>query len=85
MSPVRRRFNAVVTATSFDEVTHHLRAIVSLLRSESIPLDYARFADDLLLLQHRARAESVLRRWARDLYRLDSSTDDNATQNQEDR
>jgi CRISPR system Cascade subunit CasB len=85
LSPMRRRFNAVVTATSFDEVTHHLRSIVSLLRSESIPLDYARFADDLVLLQLPARADSVLRRWARDLYRLDKSIDDNPTEIQEDR
>ncbi len=84
LSPVRRRFNAVVTATSFDEVTHHLRALVSLLRAESIPLDYARFADDLVQLQRRARADTVLRRWARELYRHEPAMDDDPVTTQED-
>lgn len=71
LSPVRRRFNAVLTASSFDEVTHHLRGLVDLLRADEIPLDYGRLADDLYWLQDRRTSDAVLRRWGRDLYNLD--------------
>jgi CRISPR system Cascade subunit CasB len=73
LSPVRRRFNAVLTASSFEEVTHHLRGLVDLLRTERIPLDYGRLADDLYWLQDAKTSDSVLRQWGRDLYKLDDA------------
>jgi CRISPR system Cascade subunit CasB len=71
VSPVRRRFNAVVTATSTAEVAHHLRGLVSLMRSEDVGLDYGMLADDLAQLQKPGGKDVVRRRWGRQLHRLD--------------
>lgn len=66
--PVVRRFTMLGTAQDFDEVAHHLRGLVQLLRTQDIPLDYGLLAADLLRWQHlRARA-GVRLRWGRDFY-----------------
>jgi len=80
ISPVRRRFNAMVTSESLAEVTRHLRGIVGQLRSKDIPLDYGMLAKDLLDFQ-RGRVDDVRRRWARQYYHLDSAgqKEDNET------
>lgn len=62
---VRRRFDAMITASSPTESAHHLRGLVMLLRSEGVPIDYGLLAEDLADLwsvrgQNRARL-----RWAR--------------------
>jgi CRISPR system Cascade subunit CasB len=67
VSSVRRRFNALVTASTFTEMTHHLRGLIMQLRAEGIALDYGRLADDLARLQNPGRADGVRLRWARDL------------------
>lgn len=69
-SPLRRRFNAVLTADSTVEILHHLRGLVNQLRSGGVPLDYGRLAADLWAFQDRQRRDAVRRRWARELYRL---------------
>lgn len=70
ISPVRRRFDAVVTSASLPELAHHLRGIVSQLRSEGIGLDYGMLADDILTFQFPGRSDDVRRRWARQFYHL---------------
>lgn len=71
--PVTRRFQMLVTADSLDELTHHARGIVQLLRSAQpnpVPLDYGLLADELRLWQRRPNGpEKVRRAWARDYYR----------------
>lgn len=62
---VRRRFDAMVTATSAAESARHLRGLVQLLRAGGVGLDYGLLAEDLADLwsvryQNRARL-----RWAR--------------------
>lgn len=64
-----RRFHSVATATGPGQRTHFLRAFITLLRSEEIPLDYARLARDLYFLDDSTRAASVRLRWGRDLHR----------------
>jgi CRISPR system Cascade subunit CasB len=66
---VIRRFAALATAQSFDEITYHLRSMVSQFNAESIGLDYGRLARDLYLLQFDAYADSVRLGWARDFHR----------------
>nr|WP_249368940.1 MULTISPECIES: type I-E CRISPR-associated protein Cse2/CasB [unclassified Actinomyces] len=61
----RTRFNALVTSTTVAELRHHLRSLVSQLRSKSITLDYAMLADDLVLFQDPGRAKDVRLRWSR--------------------
>ncbi|WP_265523171.1 type I-E CRISPR-associated protein Cse2/CasB [Oerskovia flava] len=69
--PVRRRFNIVVTASSVDDLTHHMRGLVTQMRGESIGLDYGALADDLLQFQRPGQADAVRRRWGRQYHRLD--------------
>ena len=71
---VRRRFDAVATASSQAEVAHHLRGLITQLRSEEIPLDYAMLADDLLRFHRDGDPNAVRRRWARQYYRLERRT-----------
>ena len=47
----RARFNALVTSTTVAELRHHLRNLVSLLRSRGITLDHAMLADDIVRFQ----------------------------------
>jgi CRISPR system Cascade subunit CasB len=67
---VRRRFDAVATATSFSETTHHLRGLISQLRAADIALDYGRLADDLERLQRPGGPKAVRLQWGRDYHRL---------------
>ena len=65
---VLRRFNALATADSMPEVSHHLRGMIQLLRREEIPLDYPQLAEDLYQYQFVDGAPNVRLRWGRDLY-----------------
>lgn len=51
------------------ELTHHMRSIVQLLRSSSIPLDYPALAQDLYCYQTAHTVASVRLRWGQDFYR----------------
>ena len=66
---VLRRFNTAATASDIAEAAHHLRTLVQLLRSESIPLDYPALAKDLYFYQNTEMAPSVRLRWGQDFYR----------------
>lgn len=61
-----RRFAALVSAQSIEEIGHYLRQIVGLLRGSSIPLDYGRLAQDVFDLQNPYRADGVRLTWGRD-------------------
>lgn len=67
--PVRRRFDAVVTAAGLDETAHHLRGLITQLRGAGVPIDYGSLAEDLLDLQLPDRRDRVIRRWARQYHR----------------
>jgi CRISPR system Cascade subunit CasB len=80
---VRRRFNALGTATTWDELIHHARGLIQQFRAHDIPLDYARFAVDLLRLRRQATASAVRNAWGRDFYRAkteDDTDDDTSTE-----
>lgn len=66
----RARFNALVTSTTVAELRHHLRNLVSLLRSRGIALDHAMLADDIVRFQRLGGAKSVRLAWARQYYSL---------------
>jgi CRISPR system Cascade subunit CasB len=67
ISSTRRRFNALVTASTRAELVHHLRGLIHQLNQREISLDYGRLADDLVYLDDPRRADRVRLRWARDL------------------
>ncbi len=63
---VRRRFYAAATADTADELAYHLRGLVTLLRGERIPLDYARLAWEIARWHNASSRSAVRRAWARD-------------------
>ena len=67
---IKRRFDTVVTSNSPEELSHHLRGIIQLLRDESIKLDYPRLAEDLFSFQSTATRDGVRLRWGQDYYEI---------------
>jgi CRISPR type I-E-associated protein CasB/Cse2 len=67
-NPVVRRFAMLGTADTLDEVVHHLRGLVQLLRANAIPLDYGLLARDLLAWQYPNGPARVRMGWGRDFY-----------------
>ena len=67
---IKRRFDAVITANDFTELSYHARGLVQLLRAEDIPLDYPRFAEDLYWYQFDERRNHIRMKWGEDYYRL---------------
>ena len=81
---VTERFRALTRASDLTSVHSHLRALITRLRGERIPLDYAALAKDLYDLQFSGGMDSVRIRWIRDFHRpiraeADSPTTDAAT------
>lgn len=74
-----RRFAAMVTSESFDELSHYARQLVKLLRSQEIPLDYGLLAQQLLLFQIPSMRNQVLLEWGRGYARSISSEPENDT------
>ncbi|SDM82771.1 type I-E CRISPR-associated protein Cse2/CasB [Allokutzneria albata] len=66
---VLHRFQRLGTSDSLDELTHHARGVVQLLRAAQIPLDYALLTDELLTWQRPGGAARVRLRWGREFYR----------------
>lgn len=66
--PILRRFRTLGTTDSFDELSHHLRGVVQLLRTGSRQLDYGLLADQLVGWQDGRRSQVQLA-WARGFYR----------------
>jgi CRISPR system Cascade subunit CasB len=69
-SAVKRRFDAVITAKNIDELSHHARGIIQMLKAKDVGFDYPRFAQDLYGLQfsHEKR-RTVCLQWGRDFYK----------------
>lgn len=71
-TPVVRRFQALITSDSLDELVHHARGMVQLLRAgkpKGFPLDYGLLADQLLRWQRPGEPSKVRLIWAREFYR----------------
>lgn len=77
-----RRFSALITADSMEEISYHLRGLVQLLRREGLPLDYPQLAFDLFELQFPDSAPRVKLRWGREyFYRSEETTDEQEKEN----
>jgi CRISPR system Cascade subunit CasB len=74
---IQRRFHTVVTSDSLEELTHHLRGLIQLLKSEGIPLDYPKLAEDLYQYQSADARDGVRLRWGREYYRIRKDEQDN--------
>lgn len=67
-SPTIRRFNALVTSDSIDEMAWHLRSLVTQLRGAGISLDYAQLAVDLYSFNFPESRDGIRLKWGRQLY-----------------
>lgn len=64
---IDRRFNAMITATTFEELAVHLRHLIKLLRKNTTKVSYAQLADDLFWYQN-GFSDSVKLRWGQSYY-----------------
>lgn len=63
-----RRFNAMITSANFNELTIHLRHLISILKAnKNIKINYSKLADDLFDLQKGSREEICLK-WGQSYY-----------------
>lgn len=69
-SSMDRRFNTMITSTDFEELSHHLRHLVSILKAKApeAKVDYARLSEDLYWFL-RGYDENMRLTWAREYYR----------------
>lgn len=73
---VDRRFNAMITSSTFEELSNHLRHMIRLLKSKSnVQVDYAKLAEDLYQFL-RGNREKIRLSWAREYYRYSYKGDD---------
>lgn len=65
-----RRFNAMISATSLNELSNHLRHLIKLLKSrqKDAKVDYAQLAQDLYWFQRGFQTDIRLK-WSRSYYR----------------
>lgn len=78
-TPVYRRFTALATASTVPALLAHSRGIITQLRGEEIPFDYARYADDLYWFLTPGHQSEARRRWGRDFHRFTSDTTSDST------
>lgn len=63
------RFNAMVTSSNFDELSHHLRQLIKILKAKSNnKVDYASLADDLYWFLKNQK-DGVKIKWSRSYYK----------------
>lgn len=66
---IDRRFNAMITASSFTELSDHLRHMVKLLKSKTdTKINYPQLAQDLFWFQ-KGQQSGVRLKWSRAYYR----------------
>lgn len=66
-----RRFNVMITADSFTELSTHLRHLISILKQKTGPkVDYAKLSEDFYWYQISPKAANNMRmRWGQDYYK----------------
>lgn len=73
---IDRRFNAMITSSNFDELNHHLRQMIKLLKAKSeAKVDYASLADDLYWFLKNQR-EGLKIKWSRSYYKFNNKERD---------
>lgn len=74
---IDRRFNAMITSSNFDELSHHLRQMIKLLKAKSdAKVDYASLADDLYWFLKNQR-EGLKIKWSRSYYKSNKKEGEN--------
>ncbi len=66
---IDRRFNAMITSATFQEMTVHLRHLISIFKAKSdAKINYAKLAEDLFWFQN-GKQEQIRLRWGQSYYR----------------
>lgn len=81
-SPILRRFNALSTSDSVDELLWHLRSLITQLRGAAIALDYVALALNIYDFHIPEARDRVRLSWGRQLYAVPpqaSSTDSDSS------
>lgn len=74
---IDRRFNAMITSGNFDELSHHLRQMIKLLKAKSdVKVDYASLADDLYWFSKNQK-DGVKIKWSRSYYKYRKNEGEN--------
>lgn len=74
---IDRRFNAMITSGNFDELSHHLRQMIKLLKAKSdVKVDYASLADDLYWFLKNQK-DGVKIKWSRSYYKYRKNEGEN--------
>lgn len=74
-SPILRRFNALSTSDSVDELLWHLRNIITQLRASNVKLDFAELAGQLYAFHIPEARDRVRLAWGRQLYTAPKTTE----------
>jgi len=82
LSAVKRRFDTVITANTLDELAHHARALVKMLRGKEIGFNYASFSNDLHSFQFPDSADRVRLSWGQNFYQQKKPIKEGATANE---
>ncbi len=69
------RLNRVALACDMQELNYHLRQLIQILKSEDIPLDYVRLAEDLYDHQGEDTVNRVRLQWGRSFFAGVMNTD----------
>lgn len=72
--PVTKRFHAFATATTWTQRLHHLRGLITLMRSHNVAVDYGALAQDLYQVQWPGGVERARLQWGRDFHRIPNQT-----------
>lgn len=71
-----RRFNTMLTATTFDEFAYHLRQIFRLAKSkESFSVNFIKLSEDLFWYQN-GKERNICLSWAKDYYHYAGKNED---------
>lgn len=80
---VDRRFNALITSQTYEELVHYLRQMIGLLKAKTeTQIDYGRLAQDLYWFQ-RGYGEKLRLSWARDYYRIERNKEEKGAEDNE--
>ncbi len=65
---IKRRFDAISTASNIDELTYHARGLIQLMRQHNLHFNYPGLASDLYRYQLPNGPREVLLKWGQDFY-----------------
>lgn len=64
---IDRRFNVMITSSTFEELSTHLRQLIKLLKKTKVKISYARLADDLFWYQ-KGFDDRIKLQWGQSYY-----------------